>query len=841
MTQVIPFGNFGGLDLVTVDDEASPLRCRSGRNIQKRRSNAIARRPGNKIVSDNTGNNGGLGTFIYKRRDPSTGAVTTEKLIVGSKLYKLSTTSFSITYSGSGQALYEVVFDPTTTTWRFKVYEDSVVVLNQSLGIGYDEASPYTVTQLVAAIDALANFAATGTSSVPAAFLPYTPATAIGAGVTVSFLAAASVNQPTSADDPFLQTFNNRNSSEFENVSAVETDDIILFSSKWDEQKKYDGVDCYRSGAPKSGTPSAAGSGAGGLAAGTYKYIAIIVQVDAQGNRIEGIESDSASVTTGGAQNINVTLSNVLAASGFNTDCALVNGAGQNNVTTITVDNGSGGNHTLKVGQTAYFFDAVSAGYVQRLITARTNTTITIAGAAVTVADNAVISNNLRIAIFRTVTGGSIFKELVEIPNNSFTATQVYNDGTADSSLGDSFESPALSGVEHGLPPKGGYIGIYKDRPVITGNLANPDTFFFASSDSAEYYPSSHSDFVRGQSNSPITGVTSGDRYFWLHKLDESFLVTGTLQDGQYNVSQKGDVVGCVAHATIARTDTMLVWLGDGAVFASIDGSPPFRISDDIAPALDDVSTHLYPGSPLAPQWKRSVAYFDRKNQLYVLFIPSESSQGGAVYANSNSRIFVYDLKREEWWNWDGLNMAGGVAVYDHEVIFTERRYSTFGSAMSYLVWSRLNSSTSYDYVDHSVDIGWDYQSAGWHHFGQRLVNKKFTHFAAKATDPEKAANYTLTANFEKDFIPNVFDTKLSISLGLGGSSAGWGAGLWGFFPWGNPASNRIKPRRMKPGFATAIRPQLSASGIYAEIILSGYELQIESPYKLDVNKTRET
>ena len=45
----------------------------------------------------------------------------------------------------------------------------------------------------------------------------------------------------------------------------------------------------------------------------------------------------------------------------------------------------------------------------------------------------------------------------------------------------------------------------------------------------------------------------------------------------------------------------------------------------------------------------------------------------------------------------------------------------------------------------------------------------------------------------------------------------------------------------MKPGFATAIRPQLSASGIYAEIILSGYELQIESPYKLDVNKTRET
>lgn len=837
MTQIIPFSNFGGLDLVTVDDEASPLRCRSGRNVQKRRSSALARRPGNKIVSDNSGNNGGFGTFLYKRRHPTTGAVTLEKLIVGSKLYKLTDATFAITYSGSGQAVYEVVFDPDTTTWRFKLYVDGAVVLNQSMVLGYDEASPFTITQLVAAIDALADFAATGTSSVPGAFLQYTAPTNIGAGTTVPYFTAAAVNQPTTADDPFLQTFNSRNSSEFENVSAVETDDIILFSSKWDEQKKYDGVDCYRSGAPKAGTPSPAGSGAGGLAAGTYKYIAVIVQVDAQGNRIEGIESDLGSVTTGGAQNINVTLSNVLAATGFNTDCALVNGAGQNNVTTITVDNGSGGANTLKVGQTAYFFDAVSAGYVERAITARTSTTITIAGAAVTVADNAVISNNLRIAVFRTVTGGTIYRELIEIPNNSFTATQVYNDGTADASLGEDFISPSLTGVEHGLPPKGGYIGIYKDRPVVTGNLANPDTFYFAAAESAEYYPANHNDFIRGQSNSPITGVTSGDRYFWLHKSDESFLVTGTLQDGQYNVSVKGDLVGCAAHASIARTDTMLIWLGDGAVFASVDGAPPQRISDDISPIFDNV------GLPAERQlqFKRAVAYFDRRNQIYVLFIPAESTQGGAVYANSYSRTLMFDVRRGEWWNWDGMNMAGGVAVYDQTLIFTERRYSTFSSAMSYLVWQRLNANTSYDYVDHSVDIPWDYQSAGWHHFGQQLVNKKFTHFAAKATDPEKLANYTLIANFEKDFTAGVYDTKLSIPIGNGGTSAGWGLASWGFFPWGNPASDRIKPRRMKHGFATAIRPQFSASGIYAEIVLSGYELQIESPYKLDINKTKDT
>jgi hypothetical protein len=111
-------------------------------------------------------------------------------------------------------------------------------------------------------------------------------------------------------------------------------------------------------------------------------------------------------------------------------------GVEQVSVSTITVDDGSGGSHTMKVGQTAYFYDSVSASFVTREITAVAATTITIAGAAVTVADNAVISNNLRIMILRTVSTGTIYKFVAEIPNNSFSATQVYTDATADASLG---------------------------------------------------------------------------------------------------------------------------------------------------------------------------------------------------------------------------------------------------------------------------------------------------------------------------------------------------------------------------------------------------------------------
>lgn len=843
MAQSVPLQEFGGLDLVSYDQIASPLRCRSCLNVQKRRSKSLGRRRGYKAQATNTGNNGGFGTAVYNRRNSSTGAVTKEVLVIGSKLFKRTTHTLTVTYGGAGAAVCELLVDTATNTWKFKLYENSVNVLSFDMGVGFDEASVVTVANLITAINAVAGFSAaspTGTT-LPAAFLPYVMATQIISALPITFYELVAVNQPTSATDPFQGAFTNRNGSEFENVSHVQINDVILFGSKWDSQKKYDGVDCYRSGAPTGTTPAAVESASGALANGIYKAFVTIVQLDAQGNEIEGIESGSVTVTTVAGKGIQYTFTNVLAASGFNTDCAIVNGP-QVAVTTIAVDNNLGGQHTMKVGQNAYFFDSVTGGYVTRTITARTNTTITISGAAVTVADNAVISNNLRIRLYRTVASGSIYKFNVDVPNNSFSATQTYLDVKADSGLGFDYVSPSLDGVEHALPPQCGYLALFDGCVVAAGDLANPDSFYFTSPDGPEYYPANFKDDSQSGNNLPITGLSSGDRFFWVQKQESSFFVSGKLATGQYTAPQKGDSVGCLAHATIVKCGTAVIWLSEGAVYRSEDGGTPVSISDDIATVFDNAGL---PTDRML-KFKRAVAVYDKHTKYYMLFLPAESSQGGEVFANQYSRILAYDTVREEWWEWGNpvftMNWAGGVAHDEDtsELVWVERRYSTFSSTMAFQLYGRLNTNTNADYVDHVTDIPWYYESAGSINLGVDNVRKKFLYITFDAADPQKTPNYVLLCQVEKDNQRGVYQSVLSTTIGSGtSSSSGWGFAAWGFFPWGIPQTGVSKPRRLRDGDAESIRLILSASGIYSEIVLSSVTLLVEAPFKVDISEAR--
>ena len=133
----------------------------------------------------------------------------------------------------------------------------------------------------------------------------------------------------------------------------------------------------------------------------------------------------------------------------------------------------------MKVGDTAYFFDSVSGSYVERQVTAVNTTivpyTITIAGAAVTVADNAVISNNLRIKILRNRNTGVapvLHWELVEIPNNSFAVNQTFTDNRSDASLVAEFIEPV---TDRSPPVPGKYISAYQSLMVTAGNISAPN------------------------------------------------------------------------------------------------------------------------------------------------------------------------------------------------------------------------------------------------------------------------------------------------------------------------------------------------------------------------------
>lgn len=843
----VPF-TLGGLDLSIDGMLVGPSKCTAIKNIRKLESEAVTEREGFKAVS-NAATGASYGTFCYEKTHPTTFEVTKQWLKCASKLYKKVDYDFTISYAGAGQAVVEVLVDPTTETWNLRLYVDGAIVLDFDLGIGFDEVSPVTISDLDTAITAVADFSATvtsGGSSLPAAFLDSTPPTLIeGGSLVINISNLVATNSPTGATDLFAGTHAARLSEAFENISKVETEGNIYFLTKYDEQTKFDGVDHYRAGMPEGVLPVLAGAGAGTLVAGTYKYIITYVQIDANGLEVEGDESTSATIVSGITQNINVQVTNILNTTGFNTDCAIVAGA-QVTVNTITVDDGSGGAHTMKVGQTAYFFDSVTGGYVTRSITATAASTITVSGAAVTVADNAVISNNLRIRIRRTVTTGSIFKQNVDIPNNSFAANQTYNDGKADSSLGADFDSPSALGENHGLPPRAAYGAIFNRRPVVGGISGDPLGIAWAAASGPEYYPDDYRDFI-DDSNTSVTGMGVDDRFLWIHTEKGSHLLTGNLFTATFNISRKGGAIGCVSHASIKETDVGLVWAAASGVYLTKDGSIPVRVGDEIAP----VFTNKGLTEERKLRFKRSVAVWDKKNKLYLLHAPAEAEQGGEVYTNSRSRLFALDLfsrpngqgilYRGEWYEWDTLDFSGG-ADYDEtteELYFSERAYSFFDGATTHKLYRRLNTNTIYDQVDHTSAISWRIKP-GWWHGEMPTVNKGFIHLAMFATDQNVIPSCTFTVKTEKNFVEGVVSTKLTQTFGTPGGTGGFGYEAFGFFPFGNPQNTTVRPRRLKQGeTATAYRAVFEGGEIYTKFLLSSYQFQVSSPFKIDMKEVK--
>lgn len=840
--------NLGGLDLRSSDLLISPERSQAQKNFVRLDSDTGTSRSGFQFAVENADNNGGFGTIAYKTTSVTDGSVNTERLIVGQKLFRVSLGTIDITYSGSDSATASMLFDEDLSAWVLSLYEDNSAVLEYNCGDGVDEAVVVSVQDLQAAIDALANFAATititgsggfssGFSSgffggggapgiIPAAFVETFERKSIDTTLSLDFAYEEEVHHPTSATEPFDGLFDQRNGTNFENATSAQVNNVVYIATGYDELKKYDGIDCYRAGMP---TPSAAATlalvGGGSITDTSIKYIYTYLQKDAQGNEIEGVQATESATTSPAGQNVNVTLQNILASTGFNTDCAVVVGA-QATVTTITVDNGSGGNHTMKVGQTAYFYDSISTSYVERQITAASTTTITIAGAAVTVADNAVISNNLRIKIYRTTAAGNTFSEVVEIPNNSFAATQVYLDSTTPANLGGDYLDPADAGAEHSLPPKGKYVSMVRGRLVMAGNLESPSTVFFSDIDSPEAFPSAYSFLARGNTNAPITGLSSGNEFFWVFKERNSILVIGELLPQQFRVDLMSENIGCVAHATITDINGILYWLGQDAFFRSVGGSVPEEISGDIYPVFKSRGLR----SDEILQLKRAISLNDIDNSLYITYLPAEELTGTDRHANDNSRIVVYNYFRNEWYEWDAWNMAGGAIEIDGDLYFTERKFSSFDSNMHYRHARVLSLGSDYDMIDHNTSPVWTYDAA-WNHFGEPSVPKKITRFKAYSNDPEMSANYTLHVVSERDFIRGVKDSEFDFAFGQG-TGQGWGQFFWGVSPWGSAAQLLTKAIRLRAGkHARSVRYRFSHSQIYKRPLLTGYELEVALPY----------
>lgn len=835
--QIKRYVNHLGLDLKSSDLTRPPEFSSGMLNAQYRKSGAIEKKKGYKA---HAGSKGGHGQFTYNRINPVTFDEEPEALAVSNTVSKLLTATLSVTYSGADlTCLFSMFLDPSTSTFKAQIIEGTITLLDYDLGVGFDEASPVTITSLVSAINALgASFSAsvTGAGATPAAFLKIIRDHDLVNSGALSLKAKywQDVNTTTSAPLNGSEFYSFTSTSE--NATAVQLNNVMYFANGRDLIYKYDGQTLYRAGVPLPASISSTLVGGGAITGNNYFHKIQYIQKDAVGNFTEG---NQKTVTTGlnaAGHNIDVTVANIVAGTAFNTNCAIVDGA-QVSVTTITVDNGSGGSHTMKVGDTAYFLDSVSGGYVERLVTGVTASSITIDGAAVTVANNAVISNNLRIAIYRNKTSGvtpTVFYVVEEIPNNSFAATQVYTDSKTDASLGAQFIEPL---TDRSLPPTGRYISSFRNQLIIAGNISNPNTVYYSDVDGPEYFPENSNQFnVDTVAGDIISGIAPNNEVFAIFKDKSIFIISGDIANNAIRVDQITHDIGCAAHATIKEIRGALYFLSDFGPRKMIGGQVPVPIGissdEQTASRIDPVFDQLSISDPTKIlNLKRAIGFNDRFAEQYILFLPAETITGGDRHTNSNSRVFVYDYTRDAWLEWDNLDLSGGITEIEGDVYFTERRYSSFNSSVDHIMYRRHDLKDAFDYADGVSPIEFEYSSQ-WESLGAPAILKRFLNMKLYTLEEVENNDVVIDVEQEANFQEDAPVGNFSFNY----SGIGYGVSAYSTSSYGDPAPTE-KKHRLHSSRARSSRFKFKNSELHANVVISGFEIEVATPYRGEMKK----
>lgn len=830
------FGQFKGLDLESSDLVRDPKYASAMENADLAGSGALVKRPGYQSIE---GNVGGIGMGVYENINTTTAVVTETPVTFDDSLYTLVDDSFTITYSGSAVSLLNIKLDASTGVFRLIITEDQVEILNQNLGVGYDEATTTTIATVISTIDALANYTASGgtVTTNSAAFLGLKNDAQLSAtATTVTYKRWAQANEPLA--NPLATGYAARNAADFENPTSVSMNNVLYVSNGYDYLRKYDGQNFYRAGMPQGG--DTAGTGATGTAlviptdgnsgfieTGNYYYTYLYKQVDAKGNIVEGLLSNVSNVgacSTGSDGSFVITPNYITAASGFNTGCAKVNGA-QSSTTSLTVDSG----HTLLVGDTAYFYDTVSSSYVTRTITAKTATSITWAATtSVTVTDDSIISNNLMVGIYRAKNTGAYYL-VAEVPNDSLAGNTTYTDTKAAASLGAEYITPIKA---HGLPPKCKYATSHVSQLVLTGDPTNANKVYYSDIDSPEYFPSGDNSFlVDAFAGAKVTGVGSLETALIVFKDRSIQGVTGDLAEDSFRVDEVPyGGIGCAAHASIQK-------VGDSLAFLSKRGVYSVNVQSGVSPLGKPIQKDFIRfDAPYTLQKSTSVNWTN--GSKYVLFLPAESQDSASSdYANSSSVVYAYDYDDGAWLKWTNVNAMGGLAYADDRLYFASRRLDSDSAVMERTTQLFSEYGDLLDFTDHHAAVDFSY-STHWESVGEPDVFKKYLRLKlfALPNDIVAGAVPLFDVDVDQEFNYNTPAVINSFNMDFSAGTSGWGMGAWGSFPWGDSALTEVKGK-LKVVKARSMRLTFRNDTAMENVLISGYELEIAPPYQPEMKE----
>ena len=775
------FGNFKGLDKRSSDLNRDSEFATEIKNAVYRSSGAISKRKGYHGIAGNK--EGGHGLVSYKNVNTTTGAITEELICVDSGgLKKLDTSKFlNVQYSGSGNAWYTIYLDPTLKTFQFKVLLDGVYVLEKDLGTGF-ESSPYTLLTLSTDIAAMSNFATTldsSLNSLPAAFLEPVGLTEI-TNINLKYNKWSDIDKGDTGTDYFpTYTGASLGDVELENASFAQLNNVLYISNGYDELIKYDGVRYYKAGLPAAPAITSvvdAGSGTSKTHSGSdnkHDYMYIYEFTDDKENIISSVQSETKTYT-----------------------------ASNNNDTTITIP---------AFPQAGFDF----------------------------------ASTKLKIKIYRTAgysaTPGLFYHltgkdQTVANSSSTYTITDDVTTATIQTSF-NAFSDPIK---KHSLPPKGKYITTFQDCLVIAGQRENVNNVQYSLPYNAasleigsEYFPDDdNAAIVESSFGDKITSIAPLKDVLYIFHENSIHTLSGDIK-ALSGVSYKIDLltteggIGCKAHATVQEYKSNLFFLSENGIYSINNSSGyPEEISAPIQPEFKKLNSYTK---------QKSLSFNWVKENVMLFAIPLEISNGTAL-ATSSAKIFAYDTNKNAWLEWDNIECSGGIALLDNKVYFSTRSAHSSTNLIESQLYIMQDTGSTYDYTDHASPINFVYKT-NWEALGEPTVPKKFLRLKMYAMDSDEtfeSSSFILDVKVQRNYVRDDIGT---ISMDFAGiSGGGWGIAQWGSSSWGSSVLQGLKTK-LPSGKTRSLLLNFENKTINENVLISGYELEIATPYRLEIKE----
>lgn len=525
------------------------------------------------------------------------------------------------------------------------------------------------------------------------------------------------------------------------------------------------------------------------------------------------------------------------------------------------------GTKTIQSGDIVSFLDS-NSDVQRRTVTSITANTITIDGIPTTVSDlalitsenqrsnavnlqrlnanaaklsaNSPISNNLRINIYRTEEGvdfgtnGELFL-VASIPNDSSGGGfQTYIDGTPDVELGRQFDDPDRA---PNPPPISKYLKAFGNQLFFAGGERNvpenSDRVFFSEGNNPEIVPLATNSFNVPNVDDDITGIGVSGTTLVTTKNHSLWAATGNFLSGQIEVVQiaPGTNIGCVAHASIASVGTLMYFAHTSGVYSITENQlfPTDKFGNPVPLSL--MITSIFRETNFLPQtkyvFKRAVAINYTIDNQYLLFIPCENSQTSIRTANAYSIILCFDYEGKNWFKWDNMNAAGGMAVIDDDLYFQERRLSGVDGITANL-YKQHRFYRLVDHADHAGPQRADWKSS-WEDLGQPEVRKKFSRCVLlmdRLSDLQQFNNPDMDFSSYLNRLPNLKDTQVRVTQVDNIRNSSWSYSGWGWNYWSGYQDSFIAINLRQGTVAKSMQVGFTIQGINMDIRLSGFQLE---------------